>query len=109
MMNNRVDVSKMRSPKEALRIIIRKSKERFSTDRIEATNRFNVSKNINMREPPTSQKNDMIIFISKERRAKGDTRFDEVRRVGIRIMRTFKATKPNRNTAACQYARKREE
>lgn len=76
MLNNRGYVSKMRSPKEALRIIIRKSKERFSTDRIEATNRFNVSKNISMREPPISQKNDMIIFISKEGRAKGNSRFN---------------------------------
>lgn len=103
MLNNRFDVSKMGSSKEALRVIIGKGKERFSTDRVEATDRMDIRKNVSMREPSISKKNDMIISIKEEVRTKGDTRFNEFKRVGIRIMSTFEATKPNRDAVAYQY------
>lgn len=76
MLNNRANVSKMRSSKEAFRIIVRKSKERFRANGIKATDRLNMRKNINMRKPPIGKKNDMIIFKRKERSTKRDTRFN---------------------------------
>ena len=44
---------------------IRKSKERFRANAIETTNGLNVRKNINIRKPSVSEKNNVIIFTRK--------------------------------------------
>ena len=82
----------MRSNKKTFRIIVRKSKEGFRTDTVETANRLNMRKNINIRKPSISKKNNVIIFIREQM-----------------IMHTFETAKPERNTAVYQYEERKEE
>lgn len=59
-----------------------------------------------MREPSIGKKNDVIVFVRKKIRTKRNTLFNNVYRIGIRIVFTFKATKPNRDTLSANAKRK---
>lgn len=87
----------MVSDEVIMRIIIRKSKERFRADTVEATNILNKRKNVHMRKPSISEKNNMIVFTSKKISTKRESLLHEVKRVGRRIVFTFETAKTNRN------------
>ena len=108
-MFQRFNISKMRSNKKTFRIIVRKRKIGFSTNTIEATKVLNVRKNISIRKPPVSKKNNVIIFRRKEISTKRDTLFDKRNRISRRIMLTFKTAKPKRDTVVYQYEERKEE
>ena len=62
----RLNISNVRSYKFAVVIVERIGKIRFRANAVETANRLNVGKNINVRKPTISKKNNMVIFISKE-------------------------------------------
>ena len=62
----RLNISKVRSYKLAFVIVEGIGKIRFRANAVETANRLNVRKNINVRKPTVSKKNNMVIFISKE-------------------------------------------
>ena len=51
----------------------------------------------------------MVILIREQISTKGKTFFNEVNRISIRIVFTFKTTKPQRNTVVYQYEERKEE
>lgn len=99
----------MRSDKKAVRIVVRESEETFRTKTIETAKRLNMRKDLNIREPSISKKNNGIIFIRKEIKAKRNAIFDKLNRISMRIMLSFETTKPKRNTVVYQYGERKEE
>ena len=72
----RFDISKMRSNELIIFVEIGKSKERLRTNTIKRANRLNKGENFNVRKPAVSQKDDMIVLISKKIIAKRNAFFN---------------------------------
>ena len=61
----RFNISKVRSHKLTFVVIERVGKIRVRANAVEAADRLNMRKNLNVRKPTVSEKNNMVVFASK--------------------------------------------